>query len=569
MSQNTELKPHTQVSRLASAAAVEALSIKQAAGIKPLTTKYPKQTGYRTQVPKASLSPGQFPPIPAGNLTPVPPLGPAGGIGRPSSHLATLRSNLPEGYATQAVRAANEYRNKNPSIPFTQNIDDQTLDAPIPVQYRKPTAAESASASDITPVIEPQQGGKDTLRHEQLPITATSPGAQQGQLQKGLTKHTQRQPYSPIAKARVPAVGNNAWDDPSAEAFSRESDRLQDTGNPLIPLSRQPGFDAQSTEFEPVNVSRPEMEASLAPLKRRYYQDTGKLVSKPEQFDDVMRWLRNKQAPDLDQDNDITSRLRQLAKPSKGSSLRVNEHTTPTDVKNHISVPESVKPVLQRARELMPGVVQTSPSTATAKMAAALNFQRQGRVMSQNTELKPHTRQREARIKMAQALLDMNALRNEMESYSLPALQKAAAAGRSQDLRVKYAALATQYAIEKQAFLSALLRAGAKYGGKALSGVARQGKKALGLGAGVGAASGLKGHSAAPATPPLGARNSHTNAPPVAKPPAAPTRPAPSMSAAPPAPGMSARSGIPTQTRKALATTTKSAANLGALAARY
>lgn len=176
--------------------------------------------------------------------------------------------------------------------------------------------------------------------------------------------------------------------------------------------------------------------------------------------------------------------------------------------------------------------------------------------MNQTAEVKPHTRRREARIKMAQALLNMDALRSEMESYSFPALQKAAADGRSRDLRVKYAALATQYTIEKQAFLSALLRAGLKYGGKASSGIARYGKRALGLGAGVGAASGLKGHGAAPAAPavpPLSARNSHTNAPPAVKAPAAATKPAPAMSAAPPAPGMSARSGVPAKTRGALA----------------
>jgi len=98
--------------------------------------------------------------------------------------------------------------------------------------------------------------------------------------------------------------------------------------------------------------------------------------------------------------------------------------------------------------------------------------------MTQNTELKPHTRQRVARIKMAQAVLNMNALEGEMRKYDLPSLQKAASAGLGQERRIKYAALSMQHAIEKQAFLKSLLQAGLKYGGKGLG----MAGKALGIG---------------------------------------------------------------------------------------
>lgn len=164
--------------------------------------------------------------------------------------------------------------------------------------------------------------------------------------------------------------------------------------------------------------------------------------------------------------------------------------------------------------------------------------------MSQNPELS-HTDLRIQRIKMAQAVLNMRALDDELRKYDLPSLQKAASAGTGQPRRIKYAALVAQREIEKQAFLSALGRIGSRFLGSAGKALGMGGKKALGAGAAGAAATGLSGHGSKPAIPTTpaatgigagaaaaaagaagsaagraagaggpGSRNSHTNAPP-------------------------------------------------------
>ena len=91
--------------------------------------------------------------------------------------------------------------------------------------------------------------------------------------------------------------------------------------------------------------------------------------------------------------------------------------------------------------------------------------------MTQNTEFS-HSEQRLVRIKMAQAVLNMHALHEEMQTYSLSSLQKSASVGRGQEQRIKYAALRFQYELEKQAFAGALLKGVAKSGLRGLKGLA-------------------------------------------------------------------------------------------------
>ena len=101
--------------------------------------------------------------------------------------------------------------------------------------------------------------------------------------------------------------------------------------------------------------------------------------------------------------------------------------------------------------------------------------------MTQNTEFS-HSEQRRGRVKMAQAVLNMHALHEEMELYDLSSLQKSASAGRSQEQRIKYAALRFQYELEKQAVIGAVLRAAAKSGLSGLKGLAGKGLKGLKMG---------------------------------------------------------------------------------------
>ena len=61
-------------------------------------------------------------------------------------------------------------------------------------------------------------------------------------------------------------------------------------------------------------------------------------------------------------------------------------------------------------------------------------------------------------IKMARCLLNMQAIEKELANYNFHELKKSASIGAGKSLTVKYAALRVQHAIEKQAFLGALLK---------------------------------------------------------------------------------------------------------------
>jgi len=79
--------------------------------------------------------------------------------------------------------------------------------------------------------------------------------------------------------------------------------------------------------------------------------------------------------------------------------------------------------------------------------------------------------ERNLRIKLARHALNMYVLRQELATYNFAGLQKAAAVNASRDVRIKYAALLSQYAFEKRAFLSYLakkLEDGAGYVGDAI-----------------------------------------------------------------------------------------------------
>lgn len=110
--------------------------------------------------------------------------------------------------------------------------------------------------------------------------------------------------------------------------------------------------------------------------------------------------------------------------------------------------------------------------------------------MKQNPDFNlTHTERRKLRIKIAQHVLNMDALKNEMDRYNLPVLQKAASAGVNKKQRIKYAALVRQYELEKQAFIGGL----ARLAGKGLL----SGAKMLGRGAAVGGRAGMAGARAA------------------------------------------------------------------------
>ena len=78
--------------------------------------------------------------------------------------------------------------------------------------------------------------------------------------------------------------------------------------------------------------------------------------------------------------------------------------------------------------------------------------------------------QNHGRVKLARHLLNIVQLQKELNVYNYAGLTKAAAANQNKSERIKFAALLTQHAIEKQAFLGALLRGA---GGLAARGIGR------------------------------------------------------------------------------------------------
>jgi hypothetical protein len=62
------------------------------------------------------------------------------------------------------------------------------------------------------------------------------------------------------------------------------------------------------------------------------------------------------------------------------------------------------------------------------------------------------------RVKLARHLLNIVQLQKELNVYNYAGLTKAAAANQNKSERIKFAALLTQHAFEKKAFLGALLR---------------------------------------------------------------------------------------------------------------
>lgn len=102
--------------------------------------------------------------------------------------------------------------------------------------------------------------------------------------------------------------------------------------------------------------------------------------------------------------------------------------------------------------------------------------------MKQNPDFS-HTEQRKTRIKMAQHLLNMRAIEQEMGRYNVHSLQKMAAVGAGREQRIKYAALLRQYELEKQAFITGL----ARLAGRGLMGAGKMlGRGAMGATKGLG-----------------------------------------------------------------------------------
>lgn len=64
------------------------------------------------------------------------------------------------------------------------------------------------------------------------------------------------------------------------------------------------------------------------------------------------------------------------------------------------------------------------------------------------------------RIKLARHVVNLNLINQELASYNVASLVKAAATQSSKEMRIKYAALKVQQAIEKQAIIGGLARLG-------------------------------------------------------------------------------------------------------------
>ena len=115
-------------------------------------------------------------------------------------------------------------------------------------------------------------------------------------------------------------------------------------------------------------------------------------------------------------------------------------------------------------------------------------------------------------IKMARCLLNMQAIEKELANYNFHELKKSASIGAGKSLTVKYAALRVQHAIEKQAFLGALLKGlsaarGAMGAAGGVMGALRGGAGAVGgaLRSAAGAAPGIMRNAAGAAGDAMGA----------------------------------------------------------------
>ena len=85
--------------------------------------------------------------------------------------------------------------------------------------------------------------------------------------------------------------------------------------------------------------------------------------------------------------------------------------------------------------------------------------------------------QNNGRVKLARHLLNIVQLQKELNVYNYGGLTKAAAANQNKSERIKFAALLAQHAIEKQAFLGALLRGA---GGLAARAIPKMGLNSIG-----------------------------------------------------------------------------------------
>jgi hypothetical protein len=97
-----------------------------------------------------------------------------------------------------------------------------------------------------------------------------------------------------------------------------------------------------------------------------------------------------------------------------------------------------------------------------------------------------NTENRRLRIKLASAILNLDAIQRELSKYDTHRLFKSAAVGAHKAERMKVAALVRQQEIEKQAigaFLGQLALGGAKMGLKGLGGLAKGALKTVGAGA--------------------------------------------------------------------------------------
>lgn len=66
------------------------------------------------------------------------------------------------------------------------------------------------------------------------------------------------------------------------------------------------------------------------------------------------------------------------------------------------------------------------------------------------------------KVKLARHVLNLHAINQELQTYSVKSWKKAASEGFGRELRIKYAALRLQQLVEKQAVLGSLIRLGAK-----------------------------------------------------------------------------------------------------------
>ena len=139
-------------------------------------------------------------------------------------------------------------------------------------------------------------------------------------------------------------------------------------------------------------------------------------------------------------------------------------------------------------RNLFKGLMDLQQQGAKSKSSLKTLMPKQGSAKNPDFNM-THTERRLLRIKVAQHVLNMDALKNEMDRYNLPVLQKAASAGVNKKQRIKYAALVRQYELEKQAFIGGL----ARLAGKGLL----SGAKMLGRGAMAGGRAGMAGARAA------------------------------------------------------------------------